>query len=646
MRARSSIAHAARVAWLIGWAAAACSNGSFSAESDLDERLNSCERDSDCRRGTCDPELNSCVAASPALPSLLVDVLPPTFGSGLVTGDTLMAVSDLTASMPMRIPVSSVLNGVVSLSAGDPSCRPSPVRINLSPVSRSLGINAERYTASTRLDTRITNHQYIDSLVFNLHGVADGEYDIYMQDAREIDNSGRPACQVAPWVVRAQKVTPSDGQPFTLEQSPARPLTVTVPFIDGLVGWHVDIVHPLTGEQLSSEVQLTESSLVETPTERLLVAELRLTEVEGKDWAEPGTELLRLRPPSGYLAPAIFMSLSALEVHVRGQAVLPKVNPFGRIVKYRAWVWQGGTARRPVPGSVTFNALRLSELPQFRTHLVRTVPIGAEGQIEVELPPGTYTVQVLPAASSGSSKYETEVVVWAPADRGAETPEQAGAVLNVPKAATVTGRVRFDGKVPPLGTRVRLVADQGRVLDRRPGQLPFQARDSEGLLDERGSFSIEGVDCRTCTPDGEGASYTLTVMPPNESGLPWLVRTRLVVKADVNLQEVLGLSIPNVYRMSIEPEQKKRTSLPARFRVRAFVSVDRAGRPLLNPDTVPCARLAPQDADTTQCATQAIAVAEASGDDTSGVSLLLPQEVLPIQDPGLLPADAGSDPVP
>jgi len=226
-----------------------------------------------------------------------------------------------------------------------------------------------------------------------------------------------------------------------------------------------------------------------------------------------------------------------------------------------------------------------------------------------------------------------------------EVPEQAGAVLSVPKAATVRGQVRFEGEIPPDGTLVRLLADEERVLDRRPGQLPFVARDAEALVDGSGSFLVEGVDCRTCSKEGEGAQYTLLVVPPAASGVPWLVRTHLTIRSDVEFEEPLQLLVPRLHTTQLVlGDAKTRNRRTPRIRALAFALIDKSGVLLADPKTVPCSRLAPAVADVSPCAARGIPIAEGTASVDGKLLFLLPQQVVPISNSEIgvqVEADAG-----
>jgi hypothetical protein len=201
----------------------------------------------------------------------------------------------------------------------------------------------------------------------------------------------------------------------------------------------------------------------------------------------------------------------------------------------------------------------------------------------------------------------------------------------VPDAVKLSGRLLFTGDEPPDGTVIRLLADEERVLDRRPGQLPFVARDAEALVNRDGSFQVEGVDCRTCSKQGEGAQYTLLAIPPTASGLPWLVRTHLTMRSDVEFAEPLLLEVPRLHTTQLTlGDSKFRNRQAPRIQALAFALIDKSGALLPDPKTVACSRLAPAVAEVSPCAARAIPIAEATAGADGSLLFLLPQKVVPI----------------
>src|SRR5690606_31974925 len=112
---------------------------------------------------------------------------------------------------------------------------------------------------------------------------------------------------------------------------------------------------------------------------------------------EVSQQTLRIRPADPNNSPSFFIPLSALET-TRGLVTTSPV-PVLRRVRYQAWVWDEGDPTSAVPGRVEFRAKSLRDVTETQFPIIqfaRTVPIGDDGFVEVELPVGTYDVLVRP----------------------------------------------------------------------------------------------------------------------------------------------------------------------------------------------------------------------------------------------------------
>lgn len=609
------------------FAASACTNIAPPAPDDGADVVNTCTRSADCAEGSCSPSQGVCSAPRTTLGALLVEVTPPATETGF-GGFRLLRSHELTetvSDVALVVREPPRLRGDIRLSFADASCRPSPVEVTFTPVEAYLGMETLRYSTLSEVGTEIVDKQHRDTHRYALSGLPDGVYDIYVEDAGQVDNSATPGCAVAPQVFRGQTVTSEENLSrlrLDLIQPQVRSLRVLVPWPSALEGWEVDVVHPITGERLSSRAVLSADRLEETSQgEQFAVADLRVSEVRGTDFVGPNQEQLRLRHPTDVGQPSILMMLAGLEVFQRGEALVPRLQALASQVNYELWVWtspDGGA----VEGKVSFSALELDEIPVGVTGRLQTsVKIGAQGLVSARLPPGTYRVRVDPSLASGRSSVETTVTVWPPLSDDAGS--QGGQVLIAPETATVGGDVVFLRSNPPTGTSVRLTGARDAT---RPSasQRPFFPRSVDTLIEGR-VFELTGVDCGSCNA-ALGALYTLRVAPPEKTGLPWWVGLGLTVsRPDVRL-EPIQLNVPVLQPGRLEFQVGgDRFGFP-RALLRVFALLDQHGAPARAASLPICSRLSP-DAGDVECLSRAVEVATTRTGADGSFQWLLPQRL-------------------
>jgi hypothetical protein len=501
---------------------------------------NSCTSDDDCDEGACIASV--CATKSTKFGALLFEIIPPAANDAFLGARYYKSVQLSEFDGELLIAPPLTVGGSILLSMGDPGCRPSPVEVTFVPVETYLGIDTARYSTVSRVGTTIQNQMHVDTHTYQVPGIPPGEYDVFVRDAGMVDNTATPACEVVP-DVRRVNLTANLGTTrviFNISQGPARALSVVVPSSEWQ-GFRADVIHATSHQLLSSRGRLVNTG---EPTQDEVRAELRLSTTE----TDTNKMLLRLRPPPDRVAPEVSMVLAGLEVFEPGQALVPKLELFGKPVTYQTWVWESISEGGRVPGKVHFTALQLANVP---AGVVASFDvwssISEQGLVSELLPPGKYRVDVSPRAGSGYSSATSEATVWAP------TPDQPGAtqggsVLQVNKVVTLSGTLKASGANPPLGTIVRLVGTPGWPSQGEPfgGQaskvsLPPNVAD----LVRGDLFQLDDVDCGNCTSDAPALFYNLEVLPPETSGFPRILSPGLSIKGKVPL-EPLTLTLPVV----------------------------------------------------------------------------------------------------
>jgi hypothetical protein len=538
-----------------------------------------CSSDADCgETGVCDEDLDLCKAKSFGLPGVLLEVIPPSTDSGFGGLRYYARLRELSTSLraPALLDLQQppkVTGNVVLSFPPDRECRPINVKVTLTPRETHLGLAARRLSAVSDPDFG-TSFDPVNP--FSFTGVPLGTYDLYWEDAGIVVDIP-DECTAVPQVFRGIEIT--ETRDITLVQNETRPLRVVVPWQDDLQEWIVDVVHGATGERLSTERALTDEMQEEDANGDLMaVAQLRLSGVSGDDYESAG-ELLRLRPPKGLNRPTILMDLAALEVAERGVAQVPPVETFSETVEFDAWVWREGDSRHPVHGQVEFIASTLLDLPDgIFVRYSRFVDIAEDGRVIAELPPGSYRARVYPVDSK-ASLFETTVTVWGPAQGRPGDAQQAGRVLEVPLGAKLSGQVELFGGVAAENTMVRVVPINRGGISSPLAARSFVPRSANALVDERGRFTIESVDCRSCS--GElGAAYTFAVQPPDEAWLPWSVASSISVTGAVSVGDLaVGWPALHFGLLRFRTPSGNVGAFPGAL-VKAFVLLDEQGEPV------------------------------------------------------------------
>src|SRR5690606_2009794 len=137
-----------------------------------------------------------------------------------------------------------------------------------------------------------------------------GRYDVYM---RPIPVQASPDCRAIPQLFRNRAVGLTQGAAARLELQQPQPsaLRLNVAWRDSLEGWKLDVVHPVSGEVLSTEAVLHASDV--DPATGTVAAILDYSRQDPFSTV-PADELVRLRPPEGIAAGTVLFERSGLEV--------------------------------------------------------------------------------------------------------------------------------------------------------------------------------------------------------------------------------------------------------------------------------------------------------------------------------------------
>lgn len=624
-----------------------------------------CEQDTDCPAGSCLSEFGICTRSSGRLENLLFEVTPqpsdPVYG-----GARFLTVLDVSSAPPAgdwielavrpRVPVTGQVVAApeqqACLGLGQSTLR---VALTFTPREQLLGLSLPSYEMETTIDENVREYVFRGSL-------PPGRYDVYM---RPITAGAGPDCRAIPQLFRNRSVGLAQGAAARLElqQPPPSTLLLKVTWRASLEGWRLDVVHPVSGEVLSTEAVLHASDL--DPITGIVEATLNYSRQDPVSTV-PADELVRLRPPDGVAAGTVLFERSGLEAITRGEGSIGDVTRFGAPIRFQAWVWKRDTDDTPVPGLVSFAAVDLDEVDEgVLASFEAAATVDATGQVNANLLPGRYRVRFTPPGPEMPNlglmtSYEKMVTVW-------PTPApdmQGGHVIDVPEALDLYGRVvadtndiplrRVDIRAAPAFTDRNLcppdvpgmtapACEQPRapVLRRALAQDPFIPRTRNGLSDSDGRFTIEGLDCGRCDPEAP-TFFDLTVRPDVSTGLPWLVRMSVDPARDeqVLADSPLRIPMPVARPMRVtygEPapdagtvtddviDEPRTTGRLSGALVRVFAILDNQGHLVTHPEGLSeCLSVSAPDG---RCLQSLIQVAEARTGSDGEFLLLLPPDV-------------------
>ena len=321
--------------------------------------------------------------------------------------------------------------------------------------------------------------------------------------------------------------------------------------------------------------------------------------------------------------------------------------------------------------TVSFTATRLDGVSSgIAASYSTTVEVGADGRLFATVLPGDYLVRVEPRLGSGLAATETVINVSCArrtdgsCEVGNEPVLQAGRTLEVPRAASLTGRAFLpvgptslsDGVVHALPAQYRTrrcamdlldggAASDGGLCDNSPigvleealGQQAFVPRaatatvcaarggSSSNGCSQRGRFLIGEMDCGACEP-GNGAFFDFFVRPSDGSGYSWFVRPQVLVDGTEDLDEV-KLPLPILRRgvVQLVQEGQAPTKLAGAL-IRAYIFRDNSGEPIDDPTNLPnCAEMTVGPGDT--CIRSILQVAETRAREDGGFELALPSQL-------------------
>jgi hypothetical protein len=573
-------------------------------------RPNSCSSDSECDESSQKCSAGICQAVNGSLESLLIAVTPPSDSAA----PHLTFVTELekvpTAGGPIDLPVlrGAKVTGNLTLPLSD--CYPTlpqdgpikyptppdhslPVSVLLLPRERLLGLPQQLYVTSAHLQEADGTYKY--SLQ-----VPPGNYDAYFTLPK-----GQDGCVVPPQLFRGEKIT--GDTTLNYRASVRSQLYLHVSWPKGnppLTGWTIDIVEPLDGKVISSEVVLGEPfdpnpKNDDIPFDYSVVLVYSTVNVRPDlDLEMPNAahDLVRFRPPAGLAAPTLLMDRTGFGLLGSSEPVLSAFTGYPAPVRLEGWV-QRADDGSPVASDVTVVSTEIDGMAGgILSSFQRTVEVDESGQFALDLPPGKYRVQAVPpetnAPADDSLASLEELWTLSP-----DVAVQAGKVLELRTGIGFRGRSRFDGA----------------TVQARPSPAPLlqfeEALSGEAVLNPRSrSAVVEGTKFRVDTDPGR---FDVSVRGAESLGFGWWVRPGLDITSDVQDLGFVELPVPTVLTATATAAISNSAVLVAFGAVSAYAYLDENSAYTRDPAK----------------AASVVQVAETRADENGAFRLLIPAQL-------------------
>lgn len=539
---------------------------------------NSCSSDDECDNRHCLEGI--CQATAGQVESLLIEVTPPS-DSRLAHIPLITSVDKVPTSggeLDLSLTRAARVTGSMSIPLGSgcemthfyfpsgtqaPGSSPSsdglsiPVTVTLTPRTALLGLPSQTYQVQA---DKLTFEDVSGRYVFDVQ-VPAGDYDVYV-----VPPVRQEGCQVPPQLYRRQAILTDTNLQFTVAPT-QKPLSLAIAFpssSDALKGWVVDIIERVSGNRLSTEQVLDAPDASGNYFAKLAYSTVNDRKVPA-DPVEVETDLLRLRPPPGLVAPTIYADRAGLGLFGSGDNA-----DLGAFTKYPTPVEVEGQLTAlddgvPVGGHVSFVSTEIYGVDDGVFAAYQTaIDVPDTGLFSLELPPGKYRVYAVPPLLSpdepGLSALELS---W---DIPDDVPLQAGKLIELPRIANVVGSASLQGAQVYVIPSPQSVLPFAQVF----GAAAFVPRATADMVDDRGSFRIEADPGR----------FDVSVRSSDASGFGWFVRPGFEVEPGGHEQALGRLALPEpsavtgIVRVTLGGDAEPALLPSALIRAYAFLDKD------------------------------------------------------------------------
>lgn len=545
-----STGHATRWALLIAAWVMASSCTVSKSEGDSAPGTASCKVDSNCPSNmTCEQGL--CHAAYTVISKVLVDVRLPESAN-------LAQYSNMGFVLEMDVPSSGQRDVIL------PSLTSLNIRANLSKIGdRGWGCSYST-SADAVLPIAVTaTHRWpvdgMERTVFTASSspatfpaVPVDKYEVYLAPSGEYQaalSTIDTRCQLPPLLVR--DVATSDGSPTVVTWPAPKVLDVDVQLTTsnktqqaGLQGWQLDLVDPIGARELAVPIKLAVGVADEKNSDLIHHrASLYYNPIASATSPPAKTELLRLKPPDGVIAPTYYASLSSQSLFTTsGQAVLAvgaipsEVRLTGRVET------QDGAV--PVAADIAATSTSFGDnVSGVWADYHATAHGDVGGEFEIRLPAGQYRVTAVPPNDNVHAIVSTNWTIQA------SISNQGGRLLTVPPMQAIRGTVDSSVSWGNASASIQASPRQQLSYDSNTGT---GALHSENAGVRTASILFQPAANNAFQLAVDPGTYDLSMRTPD--GVPWVVVPGLAVSADVpsSLRPwVLPLPVPWIGRVRV-----------------------------------------------------------------------------------------------
>ena len=572
------------------------------AERERTTAANDCTSDDECGGGTCSG--GTCVASSPGELDFLSFELVLSGQAGSIAGKSLWRSPTLLTGpvQDLRFSGAATVTGRIEVAV-TPECldvpfvglwRGGPILVaedgsvpaRLTFVrSDAYGVGQENITAAVDTEAKEIRGDVMnqpETTRFTL-GIPVGFYDVYVEPTPvhgSVSPELRALCTLPPQLLLNQPIASSSDVSLVLGIPRAASIEIDLRFpndtnqppeLNTFAGWQLDMIDSHSGRLISTQVTIP--SAAESGT-RWPLRYLPVTISGDRTPNTSGSELVRLSPPEGSVAPTFLFERSALELFQKGSAVITPIDSMPTGVSFEGQVLTRGSGE-PVQAAVALTATRITKVPTgvFASYS-RTAQTDRDGRFTVPLLPGTYRVQVEPTLAEGQvgggfALAESEI------DIPASPQNQAGRVVEVDPVLDVQGRAILWTTEGALGASVgvepSVLRSKPDALERSLGEAGLSPRSARTSIDQASGEFAFSTDVGT---------FDFFVRPPADTNLAWYVMTGLEVRDATDVGSVeLPLPVRLEGNVTLGASIGSEPPFLAQSLLRAYVLLDVAGAP-------------------------------------------------------------------